>query len=367
MEENIVLLETLHKIPETLSEILEKREMISRDFISLFKKKNIKKIYISGQASGIYIGMILKKFIEAHFKIEVQVVNPAAFLQGEIFNVNGVYKSDELCMICPAHSGSTIGPVEMARICKKQGISVVCTTYDINSELAKLSDVVIYKYSGSEESYIETKGHFASLMCILVCFLEWSRCIGCIPDKMYKKYLEQLQEIIRNLMYIPNDTKEWYAKNKDLLLNVPYIRYVANGEYEGAVLEGALKIAETAHIACVYYETEEFMHRATTQISKDSVIIIVSPCGEGYRRNLELGEWAFEYSDNVIFMTSKRNCLEKPNIFKITSSDVPFFSTMEYILAFETLAYELCEDLNQSVVKADNDGASKRLNTHIAG
>ena len=120
-----------------------KRERVSEDFISLFQKKKIKKIYFSGQASGIYIGLILKKFIEHHFEMEVQVVNPSAFLQNERFNVNGKYSSEELCMICPAHSGSTTGPIEMARICREQKISVICTTYNIESELAKLSDVVI--------------------------------------------------------------------------------------------------------------------------------------------------------------------------------------------------------------------------------
>ena len=367
MEENQVLLETLKEIPDTLTEILMKREMISKDFVSLFKEKRIKKIYFSGQASGIYLGLMFKKFIEANFEIEVQVVNPAAFLQNERFNVNGVYRPDELCMICPAHSGSTTGPVEMAGICRKQGISVVCTTYDVNSKLAKLSDVVIYKYSGPEESYIEAKGHFASMMCIFVCFLEWGRKTGKIFRNVYETYISQLWNVVENMSAVIEDARKWYAGHKAILLHTPYIRYVANGEYEGAILEGALKIAESAHIACVFYETEEFMHRSTTQIDRDSVIMITAPPGDGFERNLELEDWSLEYCENVILLTSKSSKLERPDIFKITSAEAPFFSTMEYMLAFETLAYELCEDLNQSLVKASNDGASKKLNTHIAG
>lgn len=367
MEENRVLLDTLKEIPYTLTAILEKREVISRDFISLFQKKKIKKIYFSGQASGIYIGLILKKFIEQHFEMEVQVVNPAAFLQNETFNVNGVYRPEELCMICPAHSGSTTGPIEMARICRERKISVICTTYDKESELAKLSDVIIYKYSGPEKSYIETKGHFASILCIMMCFLEYGLHTGRISYDCFEKYLSQLKTIIKNMPLILEETRFWYTEHKNMLLHAPYIRYVANGEYEGAVLEGALKIAETAHIACVFYETEEFMHRSTTQIGRDSVIIITAPLGDGYKRNVELGQWASEYCGNVILLTSKNNEIEKPGMLKITSMDAPFFSPLEYILVFETLAYELCEDLHQSVVKADNDGASKKLNTHIAG
>lgn len=369
MEENIVLLNTLKKIPDTIMEIIGKRERVSEDFISLFQKKKIKKIYFSGQASGIYIGLILKKFIEHHFEMEVQVVNPSAFLQNERFNVNGKYSSEELCMICPAHSGSTTGPIEMARICREQKISVICTTYNIESELAKLSDVVIYKFSGPEESYIETKGHFASILCIFMCFLEYGLVTCRISYDTCEKYLSQLKEIAKNMPVIFEDTKNWYAEHKNMLLHVPYMRYVANGEYEGAVLEGGLKIAETAHIACIFYETEEFMHRSTTQIDRDSVIIITAPQGDGFERNLELGEWASEYCSNVVLLTSKNSKIEKTDllIFRIESVDAPFFSPLEYMLVFEMLAYELCEDLHKSVVKADNDGASRRLNTHIAG
>lgn len=367
MKENLVLLNTLKKTEDVLNVILEKREIITREFVSLFQEKNIKKIYFSGQASGIYLGLILKKFIEGHFQIEVQVTNPASFLQNECFNINGKYEANELCMICPAHSGSTTGPVEMAKICKKMGIPVVCTTYDVKSKLAALSDVTIYKYSGEEESYIETKGHFASLACLMLCFMEYGRRAGIIFSDTYERCIDHLKGVSRNVPLILEDVKKWYEKHRGPLLRAEYARYVANGEYEGAALEGGLKIAETAHMACIFYETEEFMHRATTQIDRKSVIFILAPEGTGYQRNLDLKNWASEYSENVFFVTSRKNAIQDLNALKISSVDAPYFSTMEYILAFEALAYYLCEDLNQSVVVADNDGASEKLNTHIAG
>ena len=367
MEENRALLNTLEEIEDVMITILRKREDISREFISLFQSKRIKKIYFSGQASGIYLGIILKKFIEDHFAIEVQVTNPAAFLQNERFNVNGKYDADELCMICPAHSGSTTGPVEMAKLCKEQGISVICTTYNLQSKLAELSDVAIYKYSDEEESYIETKGHFASLTCIFVCFLEYGLKAGIFSKDTYDKYLKQLWTISQNIPVILDEAKGWYEMHKTLLLRAEVARYVANGEYEGAALEGGLKIAETAHIACVFYETEEFMHRSTTQITKNSVIFILAPLGSGYKRNLDLKNWAEEYSDNVFLITSRENGISDFNALKISGIDAPYFSVMEYIAVFEALAYYLCEDLHQSVITADNDGASEKLNTHIAG
>ena len=171
MEGNIELLHCLQDIPHIIECLFEKKEDITKEFVRMFNSRDIRKIYISGQASGAYIGGMIKNFIEQVFNMEVQITNPYEFIINEKFNVNGVYDTSQLCMICPAHSGTTPGPVKMAELCKKLGICTISTTYDMNSPLALLSDVVINKYSGREKSYIETRGHFATITCLYICFL----------------------------------------------------------------------------------------------------------------------------------------------------------------------------------------------------
>ena len=92
MKENEALLKCLEDIPRVVNSLILQKKDITEEFVKLFLSRDIKKIYFSGQASGIYIGMILKPFIEDCFQMEVQVTNPYEFVLNERFNVNGIYK-----------------------------------------------------------------------------------------------------------------------------------------------------------------------------------------------------------------------------------------------------------------------------------
>ncbi len=364
MKANEQYIRCLQSIPSLMKELLAHRENIARDFVALFKERKIRKIYFSGQASGIYIGMMLKRFIEDHFDIEVQITNPSAFIVNERFNVNQIYTPKQLCMLCPAHSGSTINPIKMAELCRKMGIAVVTTTYDLHSPLAMLSDVVIDKRSGAEASYGETKGHFASLMCFYICFIEAGIQLNKLTKDQQDTYYAQLATIADHLPLIMEDTMRWYQKHQACLIEAPLIRYVANCEYEGAALEGGLKLAETHHSACVYYEMEEFMHRSTTQIDSNSVIFLLACENKCFKRMLQLQKWCRQYTEKVFMVGSKAH-FDNNHDLGIHSDDVPYFSVMEYLLPYEVLVYLLAESTGQSLLHARNDGSGAYLNTHL--
>lgn len=365
MEENRELLDCLKNIPDVMNRLIADKENVTGGFVELFLKNPIKKIYFSGQASGIYIGIMLKRFIENCFKIEVQITNPYEFVLNESFNVNGIYEPSQLCMICPAHSGSTPGPIEMAKICKKTGIKVITTTYNLHSPLAVLSDVVIDKQSGVEKSYVETRGHFASMTCLYLCFLEYGRRSGVLDREKYESFLDSLKQISSVMPNIAAGTMEWYARNRQLLLDADKIRYIAGGEYVGAVLEGGLKIAETTHKSRLVYEVEEFMHSGTTEIKRESVIFLVMPKNKTYTRMQQLYEWCRRYSRRVIVLCGSEEAQDYENALGITDEFVPYFSVMEYILPFEVMAYLLSEDLNMSVIISANEDNYETLNVHV--
>lgn len=367
MEGNIELLHCLQDIPHIIECLFEKKEDITKEFVRMFNSRDIRKIYISGQASGAYIGGMIKNFIEQVFNMEVQITNPYEFIINEKFNVNGVYDTSQLCMICPAHSGTTPGPVKMAELCKKLGICTISTTYDMNSPLALLSDVVINKYSGREKSYIETRGHFATITCLYLCFLEYGRVSGKLSQRRYEKYSLALKNMTFSIRKIIEETLEWYSKYKKILLDAHEIRYIASGEYVSAVMEGGLKIAETTHKSRLVYEVEEFMHSGTTEITKSSVIFLLLPLNKSYARMIELSKWCRMYCDNVIEVCAHTSGCDNAyeNSLKLSCSDSPYFSVMEYMIPFEIMAYLLSEDLHMSVIHSANEDYYDVLNVHV--
>lgn len=366
MQENLKLLECLREIQPIAEKLLTKRESVTREFVSLFVKRDIKKIYFSGQASGIYVAMMLKRFIEDVLQIEVQITNPFEFNNFEKINVNGIYSADQLCLICPAHSGTTIGPIEMVERCQKVNVATVCTTIDMESPLAKKCDVSIYKYCGKEESYIETKTHFASMICLYMCLLDYGIVSKKIEKSKYNEYYNELKDVCSNLTSIIDKTINWHENNKKIFDGVELIRYVAYGEFEGAALEGGLKIAETTCIACVYYELEEFMHRSTTQIVNDSCIIILAGNEEMKNRVNDLVHWCQKYSSKTIVIDMHDNIIEANNRIYLRESNKKYFTAMGYVICLETLAYCISQDRNISVIECKNDGASATLHTHVA-
>lgn len=365
MEGNEALLDCIHDIPRTLNKLYDLRGELAKDFVHLFSSRDIRKLYFSGQASGAYLGAMLKRFIETELQIEVQITNPHAFITNETFNVNGIYQPSQLCMICPAHSGTTPGPIEMAKQCRQMGIGVVTTTYDRQSPLALYSDVVIDKHSGPEASYIETRGHFASLFCLYLCLLAYGEASGKIPAPRVQLYMDALRKLPHHLEQILADTADWYVRHKGLLLDAEMIRYIAADEYEAIAWEGGLKIAETTHQARLAYEMEEFMHSGTTEIKRDSVIFLLLPRSRSYERMAKLCRWCSRCSDRVIALCAKDDPESYPHALRIVSTDTPYISVFEYWVPFVLLAYLLAEDRGQSVIVSANDEEYHALQVHV--
>ena len=83
----------------------------------------------------------------------------------------------------------------MAEIALQLGIPVICTTYDIHSELAKRSSVVIDKMSYEEASYIETKGYIASLTIFFLCILETAYAYGKLSQGEYEQWISDFEKL----------------------------------------------------------------------------------------------------------------------------------------------------------------------------
>lgn len=358
------ILQCVETEPMLVKRIFDQRGEVCKNFVSLFLEKDIRKVYFSGQASGIFVAKMLQPFMEKLLKVEVSVTNPAYFNQYETFNINQIYKPEQMVMLCPAHSGTTTGPIQMAKKCRELGISVVCSTYDTTSTLANLSDVVIYKFSGPEASYVETKSHMASLAIFFLCIIETAKAMNNITKEEYIYYCNYFETLPKHMEMIIQDTKQWYETHKNLF-TVDKARYVGFGPYYAMALEGSLKIAEATNISSLVYDMEEFMHTSTTQIEADSLIYVIAPNCEELERMNDLLSWCRDHSDKVVLLANNNHPMKDHNALTSAFLDDPYLSVMEYLIPFQLLAHYIAKDRKLSVIHARNDGASKRLKTHV--
>ncbi|MCR0203687.1 iron dicitrate transport regulator FecR [[Clostridium] innocuum] len=363
-QEHTALLRAILDEPSLIRNLLKQKKELTADFVQHFLTHPVKKVYFSGQASGTFIAYMLAPCMEKLLQVETTVCNPAAFPHYFQFNNNHVYKAKEQLLLCPAHSGTTIGPIRMAQECRKLGIPVICTTTDTASPLARLSDISINKLCGFEESFIETRTHMASLLILFLCIIETAREKQTISEAKYTYYQDFFSRLADSIEQIIRDTADWYKNHRELLLRADTARYIAAGPYYAAAQEGGLKIAEAASISSLVYEQEEFMHTGTTQIHKDTLFFLLAPKDVKEQRMLKLIHWCRMYSDRVILVGDQTHPLRDTKALLCSFINDEYLSVMEYIVPFQLLAHLIATEWGYSVVHAANDGASAYLKTH---
>lgn len=355
IQEEVCLLRTLYA----------HKEQLTSDFVRVWTQNPIKKVYFSGQASGMFLGEMLSYFIEHILQAEVTVMNPADYPHYTSFNVNNCYEGREQIMLCPAHSGTTIGPIRMAEECQRQKIPVICTTIDPHSPLASRSTVVIDKLCGREESFIETKTHMASLMIFFLCLVETAKQQKRLDDAAYAYYQNYFTQLPTHIEQILTDTSAWFHQHSDIVTNAAMARYIGAGPYYALAKEGGLKIAEAASIASLPYEVEEFMHTGTTQITSDTLFFLIVPRHVKETRMSKLIEWCRMYSQKVILVAHYDHpCRDSLSLLSDFLDD-EYLSVMEYMVCFQLLASLFADKKGYSVIHARNDGASAYLKTHV--
>ncbi|MEG2550422.1 MAG: SIS domain-containing protein [Erysipelotrichaceae bacterium] len=344
-----------------IREILDNKDNYTKEIVNHFKKHKVKRIYISGHGSPYNVGHVLKFAIEDLLNIEVSVDYSSLFNNYLEFNVNGVYKPDEMLLICPAQSGRTKGPVLAAQKARKAGIPVICTTLLQDGILAKTCDIIIKKKSGVEESFPETKGHIASLTILLVAVIQCAFELDKIDEKEYQKYIENFYLLSDNIEKIIHFTETWYEINKKELIIAKDLTFVGYGENYPTAVEGSLKILETTLKACMSYECEEYMHGQNQPVDQNSYIFMIANRGKEFNRIHQLADWCRLKGAHVVLITDEEDELKSKDDILVPSMEYGHLSTISYLIPFQVLGYYIARDMGLSSIIANHDDAGKEL------
>lgn len=355
------MMECIRQEPDVIREILEHKEQYTKEFVQHFKQHDVKRIYLSGHGSPYNVGGALRIMMEQLLKVEVSVDYPSLFNNHLSFNANGRYANDEMLLICPAQSGRTTGPVIAAKHAKGLGIPVICTTLIDDGVLAQECDIVLCKQSGDEESFPETKGHIASLMILMLCVIESAYALQHIDEGQYKNYMEGLKALPSALDSTITASTAWYEKNKEILVNAPYLTFIGYGENYATAIEGSLKILETTLKPCLSYECEEYMHGQNQPVDKDSVIFMIANRGEELHRIQRLAAWCRKKGAHVILVSDDKTGEVSEDDIIISSTLTPYLSVIEYLIPFQVLGFYIAKDMGLSSVVAHHDDAGKEL------
>jgi glucoselysine-6-phosphate deglycase len=352
--------------PDIIKNVYENRKDITKDFVAYFLNHPVKRVYLSGHGSPRHVCIILAQMMEKLLKVEVSCEIPTIFNNHSEYNINGLYKKDELLLICPAQSGRTAGPYWSAVKAKEAGVPIICTTLHPDGKLAALCDVVIDKKTGHEDSFPESKGHIAAIAIVTMCVIETAYALKRIDSAAYSAYLKAFERLPSTCSQAIRATEEWYEKNKYKMISQPTLTILGYGPNYGTALEGALKILEATLKTVVGYEFEEYMHGVMEPITRDSVIFFICPADSREQERMHtLIKYTRGICDNCIVISRSDDTYADEHSICCDFTDCEFLDTMEYLIPFQVICHKMARDMGLSTIDSHLDGSCEALGCRV--
>lgn len=344
------MMDTIREQPGLIRELYERRKEITKDFVDFFTNHDIKKVYFSGHGAALNDALWIEPFMKKVLKVDVEVTNPTTFNYRGAFNVSGIFRPEEMLVICPAQAGHTTGPVITARKARKEGISVLCFTHDEESILAKECDIVMNNLSPAEPAFVETKGHIADVLIGYLCSLEAALALGRITQGEYEEWCGAIEALPARCEEHIQAAVDWYEKHKYLLVSAQTYTAIGFAENYITAKDGCLKLAEATANDCASYEMEEYMHGPDLSIHEDTVIFLLNPKAGESSRMSELYNYCRKISRRCILIASKDNKDADDNALLSNFLDKEYLTALEYIIPFQVLAHLTAMDLGLSTI-----------------
>lgn len=340
--ENQRMLDYIKEEPKILEMMYHQRHKFIDEFVELFKNNNIKRVYLAGTGSNYHAAVAIKYIMQDLLDVEATYTYPTLFNQYEHFNINGCYKSEEILIIAPAHSGRTKGPVIAVKKAREKGIHTLCTTLLPNGRLAQNCDIVIDKSSGMEDVYAETKGHMATIYLLMMASVEASFQLNKIDEKKYNFFMKEFQQLSLTIKKSITQTMDWFHIHKDILIDARSYIFLGYGSNLSNVLEGALKFIECTGKPAIGYELEEFLHGPLQMVTENDAIFFLCDSQEEKERMKLVYKYIKKISNNnrciLIMNKSCNEDIDEDNLL-LDLHECPYLYVIEYLLPLQVLTY----------------------------
>lgn len=318
--------------PSILTDILANQDEICASFVSYIKDKTIEQVYILGSGTSCHAGIATKLFFEKNIGIRVTPMFPLPFIDQEtIISKNSL-------VIGLSQSGTSLSTILALDKANSLGLYTVAISGIKDSEIEKHAACVVTLACGIEKAVAKTKGYSASLLTLMIMAMQWGRALKNVDEGTFKNYVEIIGQTIKRLPILIQESIDWYARIREELLQAKRIIVLGYNEQYGNILEGALKLVETARFGIYGYEMEEFMHGIYNSINSDSYIIYVGSPGKYLNRAINLKNYLATTTAHQ-YLISSADVVSSSQDCMLSLVDSEYFAVLEYIVPFQILCH----------------------------
>jgi len=270
----------IFEIPQAISETLQNNV---GKLSTIVRKTKERKLYrFTGCGTAFFAAMLGTQVMRLaqHNGVESSCVQALEFQNGE----SDIGKSDVAIAI--SHSGITKTTVDALNYAKTKGAYCVGISHFQGKPISQVAHETIIAGNGPDKSRCHTKCYVASAVACAKLLIESLKIIDKLP--------ERLLQLDSQLNKLPQIAKEVLASTDALCKKIAEEEHATDYFFAGAgpnfpnALEAALKIMETSFVPALGFETEQLLHGPWSALDKESLVVVLSPKGTFYNRNLDL-------------------------------------------------------------------------------
>ena len=323
----------IKETPEVLTNIINNRKEITKEFVNEFKDKNIEQIYILGSGTSYHAGLSARVFLEEILKIKVFAEYPTLFERQEvIFNKNTL-------VIGISQGGQSLSTVAGLDSATKRGLYTAAVSENPTALIFEHAQTAIRMEIGNELCGAKTKGYASSILILMLMGAELAIAKGIMTEDELSSYIDRMYKVINNLPNVIEAATEWYGRIKEEFLPAKRIIVVGYDNMYGDVLEGSLKILETVRQGVSGYDIEEFFHGIYNSINENDHIFYLGSKGDYKERALKLIDILSDWTQHNYFIGSPNGVKDSRSKDLIVEFvEDPIFSVWEYIIPLQIIA-----------------------------
>ncbi|MBN2014584.1 MAG: glutamine--fructose-6-phosphate transaminase (isomerizing) [Candidatus Altiarchaeota archaeon] len=316
-----------------LKEIFEESEAVKNavkalpDIEKIAKKlKNYKRIYFLGCGTASHAGFVGKYLLE-RFSI------PSELVLGSEFRYSTVNTIDKDCaIIAVSQSGETADTLASVKDARERGAYVVSIVNVVGSTLTRVSDDIIYTYSGPEIAVASTKAYVGQLTSITLLSLY-------LAKELQRISADYLDEIIDDIHSLPDKIGQILGNEEEVkglaekLFDKKIFFYIGRRLNYPTALEGALKIKEIAYVHAEAYPAGELKHGPLALLEEGVPVVAINP-NDDLLEKMDSNIQEAKARNASIIVVGENGALKTPVID-------PILSPILYIVPLHLLAYHI--------------------------
>ncbi|MEA4874921.1 SIS domain-containing protein [Anaerorhabdus sp.] len=324
---------------EVLRYTFGQRSLYCNPLIEVFKKSQIKKIYLIGSGTSYNASIAIKTYFEKFLPVEVEVVIPTIFTNYVTINNNQLYAKENILVIGISQSGTSYSTVNAMKKAKSEGYTTIALTENEESLITKEVDQVLKLCVGKELIPVETKGYTTTLLTGYCWALELAYALQKMNEEDYQTRIQKIDKMLNNFEKYLDEVNEWYERNSEELIEMEHGHVAAYGSNTCTAIEAELKIYETFKRPIHAYELEELIHGPQMAFNNRTYVYIVASAEKEIERISLFQNWfkENEVTEHLFIITTEDIALSEKDL-KFKTEVFDELSQLVFTLPFQIIA-----------------------------